>query len=244
MPILTCFKHHFTPKWPMIMLTALFLGLFINLGIWQLQRAEEKRLMVAAQATQEKQKATVWTGTEELPSAYKNIRLKGHYLPEIFFLDNQHQQHQWGYNVLSPLKLADGNVVIIDRGWVAGDPSRKVLPKVNFPQGFLNLQGSVYYPSAKQWVLGPEMEKKENKVMVIERIDVKLLSQILQKKVYPFIIRLDKQDPYGFVREWKIVSMSPERHLGYALQWFAMALVILIIFVALNLKKHDEKKDL
>ena len=63
----------------------------------------------------------------------------------------------------------------------------------------------------------------------------------MQKAVYPFIIRLDKQDTYGFVREWETVSMLPARHLAYALQWFAMAFVILIIFVALNLKKKNEK---
>lgn len=89
----------------------------------------------------------------------------------------------------------------------------------------------------KQWILGVGLEEKENKMIIIERIDTKLVSQVLQKKVYPFIIRLDKQDAYGFVREWAIVSMPPQRHIAYALQWFAMALVILIIFVALNLKK-------
>jgi surfeit locus 1 family protein len=62
----------------------------------------------------------------------------------------------------------------------------------------------------------------------------------LQKKVYPFIIRLDKQDAYGFVREWAIVSMPPQRHFAYAAQWFAMAGVILILFVALNVKRYEK----
>jgi rRNA large subunit m3Psi methyltransferase RlmH len=79
------------------------------------------------------------------------------------------------------------------------------------------------------------------RVIILEQLDTKLLSQILQKKVYPFIMRLDKQEAHGFVREWAIVSMPPQRHLAYALQWFAMALVILIIFVALNLKKKNEE---
>lgn len=228
----------------MIILSTFFVGLFIGLGSWQIHRAEEKRGMLVAQATQEKQLAALWTGKEMLPSPYQKLRLKGHYLPELFLLDNQHQQHQFGYNVLSPFELANGAIVIIDRGWVPGDLSRQIMPTVTTPKKSLVLQGSTYFPSINQWLLGPEMEKKGNKVIVIERIDVKLLNQVLQKKVYPFIIRLEKQDPYGFVREWKIVSMSPERHLGYALQWFAMALVIFIIFVALNLKKQNEKTDL
>ncbi|MDI1352426.1 MAG: SURF1 family protein, partial [bacterium] len=83
---------------------------------------------------------------------------------------------------------------------------------------------------------------KGQKTTIVESLDPKLVHQILQKKVYPFIIRLDKQDANGFVREWAIVSMPPQRHLAYAVQWFAMAFVILIIFVALNLKNEKKTK--
>lgn len=83
--------------------------------------------------------------------------------------------------------------------------------------------------------------KEGNKVVILERLDTQLISQVLQKSVSPFIIRLDKQDANGFVREWATVSMPPQRHLAYALQWFVMALVVLIIFVALNLKKNEKQ---
>lgn len=105
------------------------------------------------------------------------------------------------------------------------------------------MQGSVYFPSKNQWVLGPAVEEKGDKTIILERLDEQLVSQILQKTVYPFIIRLDKKDTQGFVREWETVSMQPSRHLGYALQWFSMAFVILILFVALNLKKENEEKN-
>ncbi|EHL29494.1 hypothetical protein LDG_8456 [Legionella drancourtii LLAP12] len=162
-------------------------------------------------------------------------------MPQVFLLDNQHHQHQFGYDVLSPLQLADGSVVLIDRGWIHGDITRRIFPKIQIPNDSIHLQGTAYFPSKNQWVLGPVFEEKENKTVIIERFDKQLVSQLLQKAVYPFIIRLDKQDTHGFVREWETVSMPPQRHLAYALQWFAMALVILIIFLALNLKKKNEK---
>ncbi|MGL5743189.1 MAG: SURF1 family protein [Legionella sp.] len=243
MPSLTCFKFRFTPSWMMTILTFLFFSLFVRLGLWQIHRADEKTKMIVAQKTLENQKPISWTPKQPLPLQYERINVKGTYLSHQFLLDNQHHQHQFGYDVLSPLELADGTVIMIDRGWVAGDMTRRILPQAQIPKGLITVQGSVYFPSKNQWVLGPVLEKKSNKVVVLERIDEQLISQILQKAVSPFIIRLDKQETNGFVREWETVSMPPQRHLAYALQWFVMALVVLIIFVALNLKKKDEETN-
>ena len=227
----------------MLILAALFFTLFVRLGFWQIHRADEKKKMIVAQKTHEKQKPVHWTTKQKLPLQYERIIVKGHYLPQIFLFDNQHHQHQFGYNALSPLELTDGSVVMIDRGWVPGEMTRRILPNVQIPNSFVTLQGSVYFPSINQWVLGPVLEKKGNQIMIIERIDTQLISQVLQKTVSPFIIRLDRQDPNGFVREWATVSMPPQRHLAYAVQWFAMALTILVLFVALNLKKKNEETD-
>jgi surfeit locus 1 family protein len=237
MPSVTFFKFRFTPSWIMLVLTALFFLLFLRLGFWQIQRADEKTNMLIAQKRQQSLKPVQWTKEHKLPLQYERIQLEGNYLPQVFLLDNQHYQHQFGYDALSPLELADGSVIMIDRGWIHGDNTRRIFPKVKIPKDLVQLHGSVYFPSKNQWVLGLVLEKKENKTVILERFDEQLVSQLLQKAVYPFIIRLDKQDTHGFVREWETVSMPPQRHLAYAVQWFAMAGVLLIIFVALNLKK-------
>lgn len=237
MPSLTCFNFRFTPNWLMIVLAMIFISLFIRLGFWQIERSEEKVQMIAAEEALAKQEPIVWDMSQSVPEQYQRIIVRGTYLPKFFLLDNQHHQHQFGYDVLSPLQLTDGTVVMVDRGWVPGESTRRSFPEIHTPQGLLKIQGSAYYPAKNQWILGPGTEEKEGGITILELINAKLLSQLLQKEVYPFIIRLDKQDAYGFVREWAIVSMPPQRHLAYALQWFAMALVILIIFVALNLKK-------
>lgn len=240
MPSLTCFNLRFTPSWLMIFLTLLVGGLFMRLGFWQIQRAEQKKHMLQADAALAIKAPITWQAQNTLPLQYQRLKVSGHYLPEVFLLDNQHQNHEFGYDVLSPLQLNDGSVVLIDRGWIAGDKMRRSFPEIITPTNFLQLQGSAYFPSKNQWVLGAEIEKKAAQLTIIEKIDAKTVSQILQKKVYPFIIRLDKEDAHGFVRLWPIVSMPPQRHLAYAWQWFAMAFVILIIFVALNLKRNEK----
>jgi surfeit locus 1 family protein len=240
MPSLTCFTIRFTPSWIMIFLTVFVTSLFLRLGFWQIQRANQKETMVLAQASLAKLEPIEWHGQQ--PLQYQRVRVIGRYLPDVFLLDNQHQQHQFGFDVISPLLLNNGTVVLIDRGWVPGDVTRRTFPQVTTPDKQVQVEGSVYFPSSQQWVLGASMEKKSNKLTILETLAPKEVSHILQKKVYPFIIRLNKEDKHGFVRQWAIVSVPPQRHLAYAWQWFAMAFVVFIIFIALNLKKN-EKKD-
>ncbi len=233
---LTCFKHRFTPAWQMTVLTVAALLFFGRLGFWQLERAHQKEEMLTAQAKLSQKAPQIWQSGDPLPTQYQPIHLNGHYLNQHFLFDNQHYQHQLGYNVLTPFLLENKSIILIDRGWVAANPNRQILPEISTPTN-LNLDGRVYYPSEKNWVLGQVLEKKGTKLTIVERIDTKLVGQFLHKSVYPFIIRLNKESGQDYVREWSIVAMSPERHYGYAVQWFAIALVILIIFLALNLKK-------
>lgn len=213
---------------------------FIGLGFWQLERAQEKKGMLKEQAKLAKLAPLRWEKADALPKQYQRLRVEGRYLRQTFFLDNQHYQHQFGYHVIKPLLLRTGNVLLIDRGWIAGELSRQHLPEVVIPENNRQVKGSVYYPSEKNWVLGQVLEKKEANKYIIERVDTKLISQLLHKSVYPFIIRLDNDGRSGLVREWPIVAMPPERHYAYAVQWFAIATVVLILFIALNLKKNDE----
>src|SRR5689334_11551317 len=103
MPSLTCFRFSFTPKWIMVFSTLLCFVLFMRLGFWQIQRADEKSKMLAMEENLAKQKPIHWQSGEDVPMQYQPIQVNGHFLQKIFFLDNQHHNHQYGYDVLTPL---------------------------------------------------------------------------------------------------------------------------------------------
>jgi len=237
MPSLTGFNVCFTPRWQMSVLALFIILLFARLGFWQLHRADEKKQMLGAHHALTKKAPILWESNSKLPAQYQQIRVKGHFLSKTLLLDNQHYRHQFGYHVISPLMLNNGHIILVDRGWVPGSGSRQVLPATATPSGLISLQGSAYYPSTKNWRLGQLLEKEQGNSVIVELIDTKLIGQFLHKSVYPFIIRLGKQELNGFVREWAVVAMPPQRHYAYAVQWFAMALVIFIIFIVLNCKK-------
>jgi len=239
--ILTKYKISFTPSWVMSLLTIFAIFLFVRLGFWQLERAQEKKQMLAAMSQFAKLSPIDWSMNDKLPVQYQQIKINGNYLPHVLLLDNQHHNHNFGYDVISLLHTNNGKIILVDRGWVAGDITRRIYPQIKNPKGNISISGSVYYPSTKNWVLGQAIEEKTNDLAIIESLDTKLLGQFLHKSVYPFIIRLNRDNAYGYLREWAIVSMSPNRHYAYAFQWVVIAIAVLVIFIVLNFKKESKK---
>ncbi|MDX2346341.1 MAG: SURF1 family protein [Legionella sp.] len=236
---ISCFRYRFTwPHWGMCLLALIGMSLFLSLGAWQLHRANEKKLILAHEAALSVRAPELWLGdmSEALP--FKKVLFAGKFLPQVLFLDNQYHAHQIGYHVISPVLMPTGKVVLVDRGWVPAGQSRQNLPDIKIPDKILDLSGVMYMPSGKTWVLGSGVESKQNNQMVIEALDFDLIGQFLHKSVYPFIIRLDKNSPAGYIRDWVTVVMPPSRHLGYAFQWFALAFVVFVVFFALNSKKR------
>jgi len=243
MTSLTGFNRRFTPSWQMSIAALIAILILARLGFWQLQRADEKEQMLNAHHSLAQQKPILWEPNNKLPTQYQQIQVQGTYLAKTLLLDNQHHHHQFGYHVISPLLLANGQILLVDRGWLAGDITRQVLPMTKTPTGSIQVQGGVYYPSQKNWRLGQLFEKELDNSVVIELVDTKIIGQFLHKSVYPYIMRLGEHEASGYVREWAVVAMPPHRHYAYALQWFAMALVVFIIFIVLNTKKKYETKS-
>ena len=243
MQTLYLLRTRFRPTLMWTLLTIVLVIFLMSLGFWQLHRAEEKKELLRLAKAQMLVPSSSWQVSMALPKLFQGLVLQGYYLPYTLLLDNQHSEaHQWGYHVLNLLEVAAGQVVLVDRGWVLGDFRRSVLPSIEIPSGTQSIEGQAYYPSSKGLVLGEVIEPHGASLAVIERVDTKLISNLLHKTVYPFIIRLDKLAPFGYVRDWPIVSMPPQRHYAYALQWFTMALVLFVIYVVLNFKKKSRKR--
>lgn len=235
MPSLTCFNQRFTYSYVGLILAFMVVSILVSLGFWQLKRADEKNRLLAEAKNLTTRATRMWSPGDNLPEQYETIKIRGRFLENIILLDNQYHEHQAGYDVLSPLQTLNNKIILIDQGWLAIE-NRRQLPKLEMPaqQGFI--EGYVYYPSKKTFLLGSPLERSEDKIAVIESIDTKLVSNLLHKSVYPFIIRINRNEDSRFIRQWPIVVLPPSRHYAYAVQWFAMALAAVIGFIALSKK--------
>jgi surfeit locus 1 family protein len=237
------------PAWGLL-LTTLALAAFISLGSWQLGRAREKQALADSFVAGSREILDA-TGLDfaGLPR-YQQVRLHGAYdASRQILLDNMPSSAgRPGYRVLTPLERSDGRGwVLVDRGWVPLGATREDLPDVAVDAGEREVSGILDGLPVPGLRIGPAAAPEASdwpRVMLFPtEADVE---SALGVEVESRIVLLDPEAPGGFERAWRpALGFGPERHLGYAVQWFAFAIVAVVIFIALNLRRArpDEERD-
>jgi cytochrome oxidase assembly protein ShyY1 len=210
----------------------------IGLGFWQLQRAAEKSALSAAYEERQHRAATTLDALWDKPGedlAYAAVQLRGQFLAgKYFLLDNQIRQGQFGYEVLGILQLSDGSGnVIVNRGWIAGDAARQSVPVVPSVDGDVDINGYVYVAPGKPYLL-QEQQLDSTWPQRIQAVEmdklVSVVTALAPGRVFPHPVRSNSGEPGALEADWKIVNVSPEKHHAYAVQWFAMALALLVFY--------------
>lgn len=221
--------------WKLSLLTALLLPLLLSLGFWQLRRAHEK-LELQEQYAARQQEAPVALAELDLAQdlQYRQVVLTGRFdNTHNFLLDNRIHEGRAGYDLVTPLITSDDTVVFVNRGWLPQGPTREQLPAPDAIDGIVTLRGSIYVPVGAPLLLGAPMAP-EGWPRVIQALDpVPMASEagLHPAFVFPYSIRLAEGAPGVLVRDWPVISTTPARHRGYAVQWFAMAAVLLGLYL-------------
>lgn len=232
--------YNFTPKIFHILITLLLLTLLLSLGNWQLNRAAYKRTLLAEYQNRIKGAPL---HLSDLNQKQKNINflpilVNGHFdNAHQFLLDNKIYQHQVGYQVLTPLVINQSHkIILINRGWIPAGESRHQLPVISAINGIQTIRGIIYLPPTHSFTLSNQQENLSQWPNVIQTIHVLQIEKLLNHPIYPYIILLAPQASHGFIRDWQPVTISPYKHIGYAVQWFALAGTLIIIFFVVNIK--------
>lgn len=211
--------------------------LLISLGFWQLGRAEEKKVFLEKQKMSEEKeiidlKFALATNQEDL--RYRKIELTGEYDKEHqFLIDNQIVNGQAGYFVMTPLKIHGLNkTVLVNRGWIALNKDRRILPKLSVTTLKTTLRGRINnFPVVGIRLAGAEIPT-EGWPSVVQVVDINILSKKLSVSLLPFQIELNADMNNGYVREWKKSTIiPPEKHIAYAIQWFGLAITLTVLFI-------------
>jgi len=231
----------FRPGVPATLFTAFFLPLLLALGIWQLNRAEEKETLFgqfAAGAGEAVPLDSRPGGLDDVPR-YTRVEARGVYLDDRqFLLDNMVEAGRAGYRVLTPLLLADGRVLMVDRGWVPrefGESART--PEIGVAVEPRLVSGRLDRLPRPGIALEGEPGQGWPRVVVFpSRAE---LAQALGRELVPGLLLMDPDLPDGFVRNWRPAEFGPERHLGYAVQWFALAGTLVVLYMVWAFRKTD-----
>ncbi|CAD5106687.1 SURF1 family protein [Zestomonas carbonaria] len=216
------------------LLVAALLPLLVGLGFWQLSRAEEKRLLLASY---EVRRVAEPISIDELERsadpAYRRVTLHGHFDDRhSLLLDNRIHAGRVGVELLQPFyDQASGLWLLVNRGWLPW-PDRRVPPAFDTPEGAQALRAWVYVPPGANFRLQADPSGGAWPRLVTA-VDPRGLWKQLGRGGLPLELRLEP-GPAAYVADWPVVAMSPEKHTGYAVQWFAMAAALGGLFIYLG----------
>lgn len=234
------------PRLGILLLGVLTVAFFCRLGVWQLERAVLKEQMTIRYAERQhaapqdlSQLLARGDDVEDFP-----VQLSGHYdNSRLIYLDNQPNGPVAGYHVYTVfLPAGDRQGILVNRGWIAVGKSFQELPAVPAAAA-TQIKGRTALPSPFFTVGEPDYRQRPLRV---SRLEMSTLSAALGVQLRPFVIRLDADAPDGFRREWSPAArlgMPPEKHRAYAFQWFSLAFTVLVVLVAVNLRKSGSRND-
>jgi len=227
----------FEPEWRLTLFALVMVPLLAGLGFWQLSRADEKAglrdAFDAQQALAPARLADLANAPRE-DLAYLPVRLTGHFRgKEYFLLDNKMQHGRYGNEVVGVFELEDGMLALVNRGWIAADPARRSLPDVPDVSGQVTIRGLVYLAPGKPYLLA-EQKFSEGWPRRVQALEMDKLSLLLADEkgsvLFPYPVRIDAGQPGALSVEWKVVNAGPAKHVGYAVQWFAMSFVLALLY--------------
>lgn len=220
----------------------LLLPLLVGLGAWQLARAEEKRVLLAADA---RQQALPPQPLEQVLQGAapggSRVRLEGRFdADHALLLDNRTRDGRPGVELLQPFHdAASQRWVLVNRGWLPWT-DRRVPVAFDTPPGPQALTVDLYRPPGQ--VLELRQVAGEGWPRLVNRVDAPALWAALGRDGVPLEARLEG-GPAAYRVGWPTVSLSPETHVGYAVQWFAMAAALLALYCYLGIRRAREVVD-
>jgi cytochrome oxidase assembly protein ShyY1 len=241
-----------TGKLILSLISLCFVVLMTYLGFWQLERAEQKEQILKQ-----------WHGPsiklekveqQSHLSFYQKVILKGHIDPQqYFFLDNRTRNGKVGYELIGIMRLAPSSnvaleekAVFVNLGWLPGSVDRKVLPAIAMPKTEIEIEG--WLKNVEAGMLLAKDNWTADWPIRIQQVDLSKMAAVISNVNYvPLLFLTQKPLFQGLLTQWKPTNMTVEKHLGYAVQWFLMAFVLVLMnawFLLSNrikIKQRNEK---
>jgi surfeit locus 1 family protein len=231
-------------RWLPTLAVALAVALFVGLGLWQLERAAEKREMAAELVARSQLAPYVLSSLQTSPEPLRHRRLTATGRFEAdgqILIENRRQGGRIGFHVITPLHIAGSDVrVLVNRGWISADAQGRPAP-APVPEGAYTVTGEAHIPAAPAIALtsGPNAAAAWGGRWPYLTVD--LFRAGVSYPVQPVVILMDPADAGGFARNWPRDMPSDMMHIGYAVQWFAFAAIALALWLRLSLRRKSSR---
>ena len=221
------------------MAPVLGVALTARLGFWQLSRGHEKEVLHAAILSRQGQPAldtlTVLKDKRVLSQVHQRVSLEGRWLPKhTVYLENRPMQGRSGFIVLTPLQLDAATTVLVQRGWIPRhQQDRTLLAPIETPQGQVQVNGRIAAAPSEVMGLGKAVDattgQTPRQLPIRQNLSVAAFSHEIGVTLAATVLQTDANTD-GLQRNWPEITTGIEKHWGYAFQWFALAVVQLLLY--------------
>jgi cytochrome oxidase assembly protein ShyY1 len=235
-------RRQFRPTlWPTLGL-AVLLAATVGLGNWQRHRSAEKEALREQYelAAREPPLELTAASADAAARRFRPVRAHGEFDGRRqILIDNKVRAGRPGFDVVTPLKLADGErYVLVDRGWIAQGPYRSELPRVPPPAGPIGIEGRINQPPAHYL----ELKIDAGPGPVRQNLDIDRIAAATGLPLLPFVIEQTGDAGDGLVRDWPPPDFGIEQHRSYMLQWYSLAGLGIVLWLTLNWRARGESR--
>lgn len=241
-------RYQFRPRLVTSLAAAAGIALTLALANWQLSRAHEKEGRAAQLESLSKDPPVTLAAAEARVEdiEWRQVTASGRFEPRYgVLIDNRIRRGVAGYHVVMPLEIgsAGGSAsgrrryVLVNRGWVAGNPERARLPEVKTPAGTVEITGLAVTPSRRFL----ELASRAAEGKVWQNLTLERYREAFPLALQPVVIQQESPLDDGLVREWDPPNLGVDKHYGYAFQWLALALTILVFYLVTHVRRTAEK---
>ena len=219
----------------------LFTALFVSLAFWQLDRAGQKEELLSLYSNE----TPFLSPTDLTPiSEFDRIAVSGRFAPERqVLIDNIPIEGRIGYYVITPFEPANrGPLLLVNRGWVPKPYAGQPAPDISVSGDYRDIQGLVGRLPRVAIRPGDAFVEKGDWPRTALYPTTDEVAAELGADVLPLILLLDPDADGGYMRRWQPDVSGPMTHYGYAVQWFAMAIAVIII-TGWHWRKRRQKGD-
>ncbi len=216
--------------------TLLAMALTGRLGLWQLDRAAQKEALQSALdsrgAMPELAADLPVTEAAAREVHYRHVVLQGTWMQgSTVYLENRQMNAQPGFFVVTPLLLASGDAVLVQRGWMPRDiQDRTRLQPVSTPPAEVTVRGQIAPPPGRLFEFAGAASGPIRQNLVLTEF-----SQELGVALRPWSVQQQDQSPAavddGLLRQWPLSASDVHKHYGYAFQWFGLCALLAGLYV-------------
>ena len=236
--------YQFNPGIISTIVTGGLLYVMLWMGAWQWEKGEYRKHLEQTVAARKDLAPVDWASLPDNPELWKYlpVKLQGRFDSDRQFLhDNRIVKGRSGYNVYTPFISNNGDVLLVNRGWVPLGRTRQDLPNIDVTGQLVSIVGLVDAIPEKGVVLADNLHQGNRWPVVLQYLDIEEIGAMSGYNLQDKIVWLKPGSDHGYYREYPSADLQSAKNAGYAFQWLAMSIALLIIYIVVNTHKTNKQ---